>query len=183
MSQIYGCLGLYRALRLMRLALVGAVLYAASQHAAPETAYAPAGVGRWDEAVVTQGNIADTICKPGYTATVRSGKGGEFGAITASIKTKVYARDGKTPDHLPASHSVCCEIDHYFPLEIGGANVIANLWAESWEHPYGARDKDKVEDKLHKLVCSSGMPLQKAQTCLASDWIACGRQIGVLKVQ
>lgn len=163
----------------MRLSASAAFLFIAvllaGDRVAPDSAYPPKGIGKWD-AAVTQENVAETICKPGYTATVRAGKGGEFGAVTQSIKNRVYARDGKTPEA-----GRCCEVDHAFPLELGGANVTENLWAESWEEPFGARRKDRVETKLHRLVCSSATPLVAAQQCLEEDWVRCGQQIGALK--
>lgn len=157
---------------------------------APAGAYAPDGVGRWDTAV-TQDNIAKTICVAGYTSVIRTGGGKEFGAITAAIKKEVYQRDGKTPDGLGAGKSHCCEIDHYFPLNSGGANVIGNLWAESWDHPYGAHDKDKVEDATQAAICA-GLPgyehtkykktsLKEAQTKFGADWVAWGHEIGALQ--
>ena len=38
-------------------------------------------------------------------------------------------------------------------------------------HP-GYRVKDKLENKLHDLVCSGAMPLRAAQTGVASNWQA-----------
>lgn len=152
----------------------------AADRVAPDSAYPPEGVGKWGPAV-TQANIQSTICTSGYTAIIRSGKGGGFGAITESIKKQVYARDRKVSDHLPARQSHCCEIDHAFPLELGGANVIENLWAESWDKPYGARQKDhQAENKLRKLVCAGKMTLYEARICISSDWVACGRKIASL---
>ena len=148
----------------------------AAARVAPDKWYPPAGIGRWDPRV-TQENIQTTICDPGYTATVRN--------VPESMKLQVYKRDGKMPDGLPAAQSHCCEIDHYFPLEISGLNDISNLWAESWDKPYGARVKDHTaEDKLQALVCRGNPPmsLKDAQSCLETDWIACAARIKNMKV-
>ena len=157
------------------------VLVLAAGHVGPESAYPPPGIGRWD-ATITQENIKTTICTTGYTTLVRTGKTPGFGPITQKIKDEVYARDGKKPDGLPPGQSHCCEIDHAYPLTDGGANVIDNLWAESWDKPYGAREKDhSAEDKLNALICSGKMTLKDAQDCLANDWIACAARIKSIK--
>ena len=166
-------------MRTLIIAAALCILASAADRVGPPEAYPPKGIGRWNPSI-TQENIHKTICVPGYTAIVRSGKGGEFGAITESIKKKVYERDGKKPDGLPPGKSHCCEIDHADPLLLAGANVIDNLWAESWDPPYGARQKDHAaEDKLHELVCRAvdPMPLKVAQKCIEEDWIRCAKQI------
>jgi hypothetical protein len=63
------------------------------------------------------------------------------------------------------------EVDHLIPLELGGDNVIANLWAESASPAPGFHEKDKVENYLHKEVCAGWMPLAKAQHIIATNWI------------
>jgi hypothetical protein len=59
------------------------------------------------------------------------------------------------------------EIDHLVPLELGGSNRPANLWPQ----PLGdAKKKDRVEDRLHELVCNGQMPLDAAQRAIERDW-------------
>ena len=65
------------------------------------------------------------------------------------------------------------EVDHLISLELGGADVAENLWPQSYEtQPWNAHVKDKLEDRLHALVCSGKMPLEQAQRDIAADWIA-----------
>ena len=64
------------------------------------------------------------------------------------------------------------EIDHLIPLELGGSNAVANLWPEPYDSPYGATQKDGLEDYLHDQVCHHGLPLATAQHEIAANWYA-----------
>jgi len=55
------------------------------------------------------------------------------------------------------------EEDHLIPLEIGGAPRDArNLWSEAYAGPCGAQVKDKLENRLHALVCDGTLTLAAA---------------------
>lgn len=82
--------------------------------------------------------------------------------VTARMKNAVYASYGVAK--VPGK---CCEIDHLVPRDLGGADVMANLWPQSWAE---ARKKDRLEVKLHKLVCARELSLRKAQEQIAQDW-------------
>lgn len=101
---------------------------------------------------------AKDICTPGYAKKVRK--------VSASLKKAVYAEYGIT-HHGPGEY----EVDHHISLELGGSNDIANLWPEAAEPRPGFHEKDKVENYLHKEVCSGKMPLQEAQFKIANDWL------------
>ena len=65
------------------------------------------------------------------------------------------------------------EEDHLISLELGGNPTDPkNLWPEPWDGPYGAHVKDKIENKLHKLVCSGALSLSTAQHLIATSWYA-----------
>jgi hypothetical protein len=74
------------------------------------------------------------------------------------------------------------EYDHLVPLEIGGAvNDPRNLWPEPnyqgvSPDSYVLNPKDKLEDRLHDLVCSGEMPLGEAQRGIARDWVGAYRR-------
>jgi hypothetical protein len=110
---------------------------------------------------VTQDNIHSTICVPGYSKSVRPPV-----AVTNKIKRErmeAYGLAGKNPRDY--------ELDHLVSLEIGGAPTDPlNLWPEPYAEPDGARDKDKVEDSLHRIVCAGKLPLAEAQRRIATDW-------------
>jgi hypothetical protein len=69
------------------------------------------------------------------------------------------------------------EVDHLIPLELGGDNTIANLWPEAAEPTPGFHEKDKVENYLHRQVCSGAMSLADAQRQIATDWLKVWKRI------
>lgn len=98
------------------------------------------------------------ICVPGYTKTVR--------AVPQSVKNQVYRAYGIT-SHAPREY----EVDHLISLELGGSNSIRNLWPQSYvTQPLNAHVKDRLENTLHRLVCSGKLPLEHAQKAIAVDW-------------
>jgi hypothetical protein len=100
-----------------------------------------------------------TICRTGYSKTVRHTSG--------RLKAAIYREYGidKTSSHF--------EIDHLISLELGGADVAANLWPQSYDTArWNAHSKDRLENRLHVLVCAGRMPIEQAQREIASDWIA-----------
>ena len=123
---------------------------------------------------VTQANIATTICKSGFTATIRPPA-----SYTTALKKSQLAdpRYGDTADQKTADY----EEDHLISLELGGAPKDAlNLWPEPYTASYtyngqkidvGARSKDKYENYLNAMVCNAKMTLVAAQKSIASDWI------------
>jgi hypothetical protein len=99
------------------------------------------------------------LCVPGYTKKVRN--------VPTEMKREVYEEYGVT-SHRSGDY----EVDHLIPLELGGSNSIKNLWLEShWASPWNAQVKDRLEGKLHELVCSGQFDLKTAQQAIAADWI------------
>ena len=90
-------------------------------------------------------------------------------------KRSVYERYNIPRPRNNRGANQLCEIDHLVPLELGGADTIANLWPEcssgyaGWE---GAsfREKDRFENYLHRQVCSGALSLADAQVEMATDW-------------
>jgi hypothetical protein len=97
-----------------------------------------------------------TICARGYARSVRH--------TAYALKRAVYAEYHVTPQ---SGHY---EIDHLIPLDLGGADVAANLWPESYQTPGAARMKDRLENFLHREVCAGHVPLREAQRAIAQDW-------------
>jgi hypothetical protein len=105
---------------------------------------------------VTDATIRQTICKSGYTKTVRN--------VTEAEKQAVMQAYG-----LPLTDLPLVEIDHFISLELGGSNDQANLWPQYYDAApgqtgyYGARQKDVVETSLKHAVCSGKINLSMAQ--------------------
>lgn len=112
--------------------------------------------------VLTPGVVATTnvavVCHPGYAKSVRHTSNAE--------KSRVYRLYGVT-DKRPYV------IDHLISLELGGADVIENMWPELVPD---ARKKDRLENYLHYLVCTGRLSLTVAQHDIAHDWNAAYRK-------
>lgn len=112
---------------------------------------------------ITQANISETICVSGFTATIRPPS-----SYTTALKKRQLASGYSHNGDKNISHY---EEDHLVPLELGGSpNSESNLWPEPYTGQSGARIKDKLENKLHSLVCSGKILLAKAQILIASNW-------------
>jgi hypothetical protein len=113
---------------------------------------------------VTQSDIDSTICVPGYTRTVRPRE-----SITEPEKLDsmdAYGDTGSPHDY---------EYDHLVSLELGGAaNDPRNLWPEPGRSP---NPKDRLENRLHELVCAGQLRLSAAQRQIAANWVAAYRRL------
>ncbi len=120
-------------------------------------------------AAVTQNDLGSTICRPGYTRTVRAPE-----SETEPFKKKImtaYHEPGPLADF---------ELDHLVSLELGGSNDAGNLWPERNDHPAGAiNSKDLVENALNKAVCSHTVTLAAAQAAIATDWTTALATLGL----
>lgn len=119
---------------------------------------------------VTQANIDVTICRSGWTETVRPPE-----SYTEALKYTDMAAYGDT------GSAGGYEEDHFIPLELGGSPTSQlNLWPEPGASP---NPKDAVEDAAKRAVCDGNMTLAAAQKAIATDWIAFGQQLGVTSNQ
>lgn len=120
----------------------------------------------WTNPAVTQANIASTICKSGWTDTIRPPV-----SYTNKLKTQQLTGTYKGFVSLYGSNLSGYEEDHLISLQLGGNPTDArNLWPE----PYiglNARKKDVIETALKRLICSGKMTLVNAQTAIATDWV------------
>jgi hypothetical protein len=127
---------------------------------------------------VTQDNIDSTICKSGFTKSIRPPP-----SYTDKLEQQQIRDEG-----LPGSPQDY-EEDHLISLELGGApKDKKNLWPEPYENRgakfaapgTGSESKDKVENETKRLVCSGKMSLSEAQKSIASDWRKLSEEEGVL---
>ncbi len=114
---------------------------------------------------VTQSNIHSTICVSGYTATIRPPSNYTSHLKLMQLQTG-YTFNG---DSNPKDY----EEDHLISLEIGGSPTSPfNLWPEPYSSSEGAHVKDKLENKLHRLVCNGSITLSTAQHAISENWWA-----------
>jgi hypothetical protein len=103
----------------------------------------------------------DELCTSGYTQGVRN--------VPSAAKKQACAAYGVAPEHCNGKEY---EIDHLISLELGGSNDPKNLWPQPYQPKPGAREKDRLENWLHKQVCDGTISLADAQQEIANDWYA-----------
>jgi len=107
---------------------------------------------------VSDATKAQTVCKANWTATVRP---------PVSYTDKLRAAD-VMPGHHPAEF----ELDHLLSIEDGGSPTSPqNLWDMIYADHYGARVKDVLETKMHRLYCAGTVTLDQARAALSPNWL------------
>lgn len=118
----------------------------------------------------------DRSCSPGayYSGLTRkvicsaAFRTGDYRNVPTSEKHAVEQEYGLAP----RSYGSQLEIDHIVSLELGGSNDIANLFPEKADAAPGYRVKDKLENRVHDMVCAGQISLRSARREIASDWEA-----------
>ncbi len=103
----------------------------------------------------------DTICHGGSTSLIRP-------PVDYTDKLKVaQITEYDYGDVDPSDY----EEDHLISLELGGnPDDPANLWPEAHAGKNGSKQKDKVENWLHKQICSGAMTPKDAQEGISTNW-------------
>ncbi len=114
---------------------------------------------------VTQATLATTICRSGWTSTVRP-------SSSVTEREKLASMQAYGDSKSPSAY----EYDHLVSLELGGAvNDARNLWPEP-DYPlhsgFYLNPKDHLERALNHMVCNGTMPLKTAQRLIATEWVA-----------
>ena len=114
---------------------------------------------------VTQANIYSTICVSGYTKTIRP-------PVSYTNRLK-YSQLDSGYNYRGDTSAHDYEEDHLVPLEVGGSPTsVKNLWPQPWLVAWNAGKKDRLENKMHSLVCSGSISLAAAQKIFMTNWIA-----------
>jgi hypothetical protein len=99
---------------------------------------------------VTQANIRSTICRHGWTSTIRPPS-----SYTDDLKRRQmrqYGERGSLSDY---------QEDHLISLELGGSPTDPrNLWPEPYPR---ASQVDQIENELNDEVCAGKLTLAQAQ--------------------
>lgn len=139
------------------------IVFSAFAHAdlLPDPKVTP-GIARTDMTV-------EEICAKKWGEDVRH--------VTAKMKRQIFANYGYTgnddPRCIPDDSNRHCELDHLIGRQFGGADDISNMWPQSYGGEWSAVDKDRLENKLRKMVCDTNeLTLEEAQDEIKTDWIA-----------
>jgi hypothetical protein len=99
---------------------------------------------------VRQSNIGATICKRGWTRTIRPSV--EYTNALKARQMRAYGETGSTAAY---------QEDHLVSLELGGHPTDPrNLWPEPYPR---ASEVDRIENELNEKVCSGSLSLADAQ--------------------
>jgi hypothetical protein len=99
---------------------------------------------------VTQANIRSTICRRGWTATIRPPT--DYTNALKRKQMRQYREEGSLSDF---------QEDHLISLELGGnATDPRNLWPEPYPR---ASEVDRIENDLNAQVCAGQLTLAQAQ--------------------
>lgn len=114
--------------------------------------------------------LPDSIATPGVVRTIDrqaicTGTTKTVRHTTASMKAVVYAEYG-----IRSHPTGAFEIDHLIPLELGGADTVANLWPQPARPIPGFRQKDLTENWLHRAICTGRITPDSAQRWIVHDF-------------
>jgi hypothetical protein len=144
------------------LAMMGSASGAQLDWVLPIKKYTPGAINP----AVTQSNIQSTICKSGWTSTVRPST-----SYTNKLKTDQLATTYKSFAKKWGTDLSAYEEDHLISLQLGGNPTDPkNLFPQ----PYAglnARTKDVIETRLKVLICSGEISLKDAQKAIATNWV------------
>jgi hypothetical protein len=99
---------------------------------------------------VTQDTIDETICRSGWTRTIRPPT--DYTNALKVEQMKAYHRPGSLSDY---------QEDHLISLEVGGDPADPrNLWPEPIDR---ALEVDDIENELNHLICSGQITLREGQ--------------------
>jgi hypothetical protein len=113
---------------------------------------------------VVQGNIASTICTPGWTKGIRPDV-----QYTNGLKLKQLAQFAPFHAGDPEWTVGGVEEDHRLPLELGGAPQDEHNLSPEVHRDSTLKDRD--ENAFKSRVCS-GEPLRQAQAEFVRKWMA-----------
>ena len=119
-------------------------------HATPATVADPTRTPGVLNPDVTQANIRSTICRRGWTRTIRPPT--EYTNELKRKQMRQYGEPGSLSDY---------QEDHLISLELGGDPTDPrNLWPEPYPR---AAEVDRIENELNAEVCSGQLTLAQAQ--------------------
>jgi hypothetical protein len=120
---------------------------------------------------VTPATLTQTVCRAGYTKTVRPSTG-----FTNGIKKRLMREQAMDFEADKGSY----ELDHIVPLALGGhPRNLHNLTLQPCEGADSAKRKDRLEVKLQCLVCSGDVKCNLLVNLPAADGRIWNKRIGI----
>ena len=114
---------------------------------------------------VTQANLTDTICKPGWREK-------SYPPVSVNNRMKM---DSARSYGLPPDYEG--EYDHLVSRMLGGSSEDPrNRWPQPEARP---NPKDRLEIALHEAVCADMIPLATAQRTIAASWVTAADDAGL----
>jgi Protein of unknown function (DUF3761). len=141
--------------------------------------------------VLLRARTKSSDCRLGANPDRRCSPGAYYSKLTKAVICSSSFRTGEVRN-VPQSEKYAVEgeyglaerlygrtleIDHIVSLELGGSNDVANLYPEEANADPGYQVKDRLENKLHSLVCSGSISLHASRVGIASNWQALYRKV------
>jgi hypothetical protein len=162
-------------------AALGAASALAARPAAPDVGRTILLAARSLDSGCARGPLPDHRCSPGAVSSKLTKaricsadfRTGPIRNVPQALKFAVERAYGMRARR----YGRALEIDHIVSLELGGSNDVANLFPEPGRGIATYHDKDRLENRLHDLVCAGKVPLRTAQRAIASDWTTLYRRV------
>jgi hypothetical protein len=133
--------------------------------------------------VLLEARTKSSDCRLGANPDRRCSPGAYYSKLTKAVICSSSFRTGEVRN-VPQSEKYAVEGEYGLAerlygrsLELGGSNDVANLYPEEANADPGYHVKDRLENKLHSLVCSGSMSLQASRVEIASNWQALYRKV------
>lgn len=131
-------------------------------------------LGLWQAAVVSSLLWRAGVAYPNPTLTP--------GLLAATDGTTVCQLTVRAPDStaqaavlaeygIPARDAKRYEIVGRYPRELGGSDLLANLWPQPRESAPSYRERQWVVAWFRREVCAGRYPLADAQQAMFGDWL------------
>jgi hypothetical protein len=111
----------------------------------------------------------DMLPNPKLTPGKIARKDKDRNGVTEEMERHLFDRY-----HIPWRRRPEFKVDHLIPIELGGADVMENLWPQSlYARPYSVKRKELLTRHLLARIAAGKMTLAQAQKEISEDWISC----------
>ena len=111
----------------------------------------------------------DMLPNPKLTPGKIARKDKDRNGVTGEMERHLFDRY-----HIPWRRRPEFKVDHLIPVELGGADVMDNLWPQSlYARPYSVERKELLTQHLLARIAAGKITLAQAQKEISQDWISC----------